>query len=47
MAITKDKRGPTREQLTGQQWSNVCSLFETLERIGKRLAAEGRLVKRG
>ena len=47
MATTKDKRGPTREQLTEGEWENVCRLFETLERIGKRIALSKRQVANG
>jgi len=38
------KPGPTWEQLTEQQRSSVCGLFETLERIAKRLAMAKRQV---
>lgn len=40
MKPAKLKQGPTREQLTDEQWSHASSLFDTLQRIGKRLARE-------
>lgn len=45
MPSIKNTRGPTREQLTDQQWQNVSCLFETIERIGKRLRLAEALAK--
>lgn len=38
MSRSNGKRGPTREQMTDQQWEHVCGLFDTIERVRKRLA---------
>ena len=34
------KQGPTREQLTDQQWSAVCNCFDTIERIVRKYRHE-------
>lgn len=38
MKAPAKQSGPTREQLTDEQWSSVSRLFETIERIARKYA---------
>lgn len=43
MKVQAKQSGPTREQLTDEQWSRVCRLFDTLDRIARKYAPITRL----